>query len=122
MRLLLDAHVSGSRVGKALADEGHDVRALDDEPQSDGLDDAEVLGLAATDSRILITHDISDFPVLLREWAEAGRSHAGVILIYGIGHGEFGVLVRAIGGLLRERSRQKEWLDVCVALSRRERS
>jgi hypothetical protein len=31
MRLLLDAHISGRTVGKALTEGGHDVRALDSE-------------------------------------------------------------------------------------------
>jgi hypothetical protein len=29
MRLLLDAHISGRAVGRALAEAGHDVRTLD---------------------------------------------------------------------------------------------
>lgn len=56
MRLLLDAHVSGRRVGGALRALGHDVPALDEERQLEGLPDDEVLTLAATERRILVTH------------------------------------------------------------------
>ena len=45
MRILLDAHISGKTVGKALLDEGHNVRALDSEAELEGLSDPEVLEL-----------------------------------------------------------------------------
>ena len=109
MRLLLDAHVSGSRVGEALAKQGHAVRALDD---------ADVLGLASADSRVLITHDVRDFPPLLREWAAAGRSHAGVILVYGVRQDELGVVIRGVEELVAARPRQRDWVDVVSVLRR----
>ena len=62
MRLLLDAHVSGPRVGGPLAERGHDVRALDQEPELEGLEDEDVLALATEDERILVTHNVADFP------------------------------------------------------------
>jgi hypothetical protein len=43
MRILLDAHISGRTVGKALVEGGHDVRALDSEVELEGLSDPEVL-------------------------------------------------------------------------------
>ena len=118
MRLLLDAHVSGSGVGNPLERRGHDVRSLDRGPENEGLADEEVLAVAAADRRILVTHNVADFPPLLRDRAEAGRSHAGVILVYGIGHNEFGTVVRGIEGLVRQRPRQNDWLDLAVVLSR----
>jgi hypothetical protein len=118
MRLLLDAHISGSRVGKTLEKHGHDVRSLDGEPEYDGLDDQDVLALATADQRVLVTHDVGDFPEILREWAEAGRSHGGVILVYGIGQNEFGVVVRGVERLLERRRRQADWTDVGAVLSR----
>lgn len=118
MRLLLDAHVSGPSVGGPLSDRGHDVRALDQEPEHEGLDDEDVLALAAEDRRILVTHNIADFPEILREWAGGGRSHAGVILVYGIGHSEFGLIVRGIEHWLELRPRQKEWVDFPAVVGR----
>ncbi len=118
MRLLLDAHVSGRRVGGALRVHGHDVRALDQERQLEGLSDHEVLELAAAEQRILVTHNIAHFPAILRAWAEAARSHAGVILVYGIGHNEFDVVARGLEGLLELRPSQEAWLDYPAILNR----
>jgi hypothetical protein len=118
MRLLLDAHVSGPSVGGPLGDRGHDVRALDQEPELEGLDDEDVLALGAEDGRILVTHNVADFPEILREWAAGGRSHAGVMLVYGVGHSEFGLIVRGIERWLELRSRQGDWLDFAGIVSR----
>lgn len=119
MRLLLDAHLSGNRIGAGLRARGHDVRALTDAPDAEGLEDEQVLALATSERRILITQDVSDFPDILRDWAASGRSHSGVILVFGIRAAEFGVIVRGVAGLLDETPRQTDWLDVVRALSRR---
>jgi predicted nuclease of predicted toxin-antitoxin system len=119
MRLLLDAHVSGPNVGRRLADGGHDVRALDQEPALEGLDDDQVLALAASEQRILVTHNIADFPQILREWAAAQRSHAGVVLVHGIDHSEFSVIVRGIERWLEMRPDDADWSDLTVVLDRR---
>jgi predicted nuclease of predicted toxin-antitoxin system len=118
MRLLLDAHVSGRRVGAALRVQGHDIRALDEDRQLEGLADDEVLALAAAEERILITHNIAHFPAILREWAEASRPHAGVILVYGIDHSEFDLVARGVRGLLEMRPSQEAWVDFPAILSR----
>ena len=118
MRLLLDAHVSGGRVGGVLRKHGHDVRALDEERQLEGLSDDEVLALAAAEQRILVTHNVADFPAILRAWAEASRSHGGVILVYGIDHNEFDLVLRGIQRLLELRPGQEAWLDYPAILNR----
>jgi predicted nuclease of predicted toxin-antitoxin system len=118
MRFLLDAHVSGPSVGGPLRDNGHDVRALDQEPELEGLEDEDVLALATEDGRILVTHNVADFPEILREWAAGGRSHAGVILFYGIEHSEFGLILRGIERWLELRPLQEEWLDFPAVVSR----
>lgn len=118
MRLLLDAHVSGPRVRRRLEEDGHDVRALDQEPALEGLADEDVLALAAEEERILVTHNIRDFPNILREWAEAQRSHAGVILVYGIDHGEFELIVRGIERWLELYPEPASWIDLAAVLDR----
>jgi hypothetical protein len=118
VRLLLDAHISGSRVGDPLRAKGHDVHALGQDRQNEGLDAEAVLALAAAERRILVTHDVKDFPEILREWAEARRSHAGVFLVYGIRPSEFGTLVGGLERLFEERPRQVAWIDVVRALGR----
>jgi predicted nuclease of predicted toxin-antitoxin system len=118
VRLLLDAHVSGPNVGRRLADSGHDVRALDQEPTLEGLDDDDVLALAATEQRILVTHNVADFPRILREWAAGQRVHAGVILVYGIDHSEFALIARGIERWLLMRPHQADWSDFPAILDR----
>lgn len=119
MRLLLDAHVSGPNVGRRLEESGHDVRALDQEPALEGLDDDEVLALAATEQRILVTHNVADFPRILREWAATQRVHAGVILVYGIDHSEFALIMRGIERWLELRPSRADWRDLPAVVDRR---
>jgi hypothetical protein len=118
VRLLLDAQVSGARVGRRLEAAGHNVRALDQQPELEGLDDDAVLALAAHERRILVTHNVADFPSILREWAEAGRSHAGVLLVYGIGHAEFDLVVRGVRRWLALRTAQDDWFDFAAVVDR----
>lgn len=119
MRILLDAHVSGRRIGDALRAEGHDVLALDEDAELGALPDTDVLRLAASDRRILITFDHRHFAPLLRQWVEAGQTHHGCIIVYGLDHGEFGLILRGIRRLLDERPRQEDWTDLTDALTRR---
>jgi len=118
VRFLLDAHVSGPRIGRRLETRGHDVRALDQEPSLEGLADEEVLALAAKEERILITHNIRDFPDILREWAMAQRSHHGVILVYGIDHREFDLVINGIERWLELHPEPDAWTDLAAVLDR----
>lgn len=90
MRLFLDAHISGPRIAQTLRGRGHDLRAADEERELDGLEDEQLLDLAAEDTRAMITFDVKDFTVIARRWAEAARPHAGLGIIVGIDHGELG--------------------------------
>ena len=119
MRLLLDAHVSGPNVGRRLEQAGHDVRALDQERALEGLDDDEVLALATSEQRILVTHNVADFPRILRDWAAAQRAHAGIVLVYGIDHSEFALIARGIERWLQLRPDQENWNEFPAILDRR---
>ncbi|MBI4729660.1 MAG: DUF5615 family PIN-like protein [Acidobacteria bacterium] len=116
MRLLLDANLSARRIGGPLRGEGHDVLALSEHPELEGLSDPEVLALAAEQARILVTRNSRDFAPLLREWAEARRHHAGCVLIWTLGHHQFASILNGVRRLLAERPRQREWQDIAVAL------
>ena len=116
MRLLPDANLSPKRIGSALQKRGHDVVSLAADTALGALDDPQVLELAADHARILVTRNSRDFAPLLREWAEAGRHHAGCILIWTLGHHEFGAIVKGIGRLLGDRPDPAEWRDLTVAL------
>ena len=111
MRLLLDAHISGRAVGRALAEAGHDVRRLDSEYELEGLDDPGVLELAATEGRVLVTANIRDFEPLLREWTGESRSRAGVILVPSSVRNEaLGVLISGMEETLADTG-QEDWVD-----------
>ena len=111
MRILLDAHISGRTVGKALSEGGHDVRALDSEIELEGFSDPDVLELAAAECRVLVTANIRDFEPLLREWAGESRSHGGVILVASSVRNEaFGVLISGVEETLAGTG-QEEWVD-----------
>ena len=110
MRLLLDAHLSGRVVGRHLRQQGHDVLALDERRDLEGLDDPDVLELATKEEgRILLTHNVKDFPDILRDWADEGREHAGCIILVGIPLSQFGQLIRSIEAALACTPAQQGW-------------
>jgi predicted nuclease of predicted toxin-antitoxin system len=118
LRLILDAHVSGRAVASALRGKGHDVFAIDEHRDLEGLDDDGVLALAADEQRILVTFDVKDFMPLLRQWGSEQRIHAGCVLIPGIAANEFGTLIQSIVEVLDQYPNQAEWVDLSVFKSR----
>jgi hypothetical protein len=117
MRLLLDAHVSPA-VARALQESGIDALALRDWQggRFRNASDAQILVTAATEERVLVTYDLRSIPPLLKEWAESGRVHAGVILVDGrtIRPGDVGGPRRALAAAVAER-----WRDRVVFLRAR---
>lgn len=116
MRLLLDANLSPKRVGAVLERDGHDVLSLASDAVLGALDDPHVLELAAAERRILVTRNSRDFAPLLREWAEAGRHHAGCILIWTLAHHEFAKIVRSVGRCIDLRPDPAAWVDLTIAV------
>lgn len=116
MRLLLDAHLSHRFIADPLRHRGHDVRALQEEPALDGLDDDDVLALATSEGRIVVTRNSRHFAPLTRRWMEAGREHAGCILIWSYEHGEYADIVNGVEQLLETRARQEDWKDLVLAI------
>src|SRR5438105_4825039 len=111
MRLFLDAHVSGRAIAGALRERGHDVHAADEERELDGWDDEALLALAASERRIMVTFNVRDFPRILGEWAGGGKHHAGCLLVVGIDHAEFGLILRVIDTALAIRPAASAWRD-----------
>jgi len=117
LRLLLDAHLSGSRIATPLRKAGHDVRAVDEERELDGWTDEALLALATDEDRVMVTFDVKDFPGIARRWADAERVHAGLAIVVGIDHGEFGEILRDLKELFEERSDPGRWRDyTCFVL------
>jgi predicted nuclease of predicted toxin-antitoxin system len=115
LRLLLDANLSPRGVAARLREVGHDVLALAEDAAFEGLADPQVLELAASELRVLITRNSRDFAPLARQWAEAGRSHAGIILIWTLDHSQFAEIVAGVERQLKQRPVQEQWRDITSA-------
>jgi hypothetical protein len=77
------------------------VCAADEERALDEISDADLMALAVADERILITANARDFLPLATMWAEAGRQHAGIIVIvHSIRQHQFGAIVAGISTAL----------------------
>ena len=67
---------------------------------------------------MLITRNSRDFAPLAREWAEASRHHAGMILIWTLDHSQFAEIVTGVERYLERWPEQGQWRDLVVALWR----
>ena len=115
MRLLLDAHLSPQRIGAPLGALGHDVRCLAGD-SAGVLDDPDVLALAAREARILVTRNSRDFTAILREWAEAGRSHGGSVLIWSLRTSQFAGIISGMDRLLAKQPDQDAWRGLVLGI------
>lgn len=98
-------------IGRALRERGHDIHAIDAEKNLEGLKDEDVLKLAMSEDRVLITANVGDFLPLLTALGEAGRSHPGCILIPNSFRNEdFSPLISAIDRELQNVP-PDEWTD-----------
>ncbi len=89
--------------------------ALAEDAACEGLSDPQVLELAASEGRVLITRNSRDFAPIAREWAEARRSHAGLILIWTLDHSQFAEIVTGIERQLGLCPSQEQWRELTVA-------
>jgi hypothetical protein len=115
LRLLLDEHIS-PQVAKGLrrSSRGTAVYSLSEWEAGNylGRDDEAGLREAAIQKLTLVTYDRRTIPPLLKNWAEAGLQHGGVIFIdeKTIPPADIGGLVRALRELLRE-TRTWNWTN-----------
>jgi hypothetical protein len=118
VRLFLDAHISGRRAATELRARGHDVYAADEERELDGSSDEELLALATSQQRIMVTFNIADFPRIAREWESEDRHHAGVIVFPGnIDHSHFASILRLLKAAFALYPNQQEWSDLAFIVS-----
>ncbi|HEX5309219.1 MAG TPA: DUF5615 family PIN-like protein [Solirubrobacteraceae bacterium] len=115
MRLLLDANLSPRGVAAKLRDSGHDVLALAEDAVFEGISDPQVLELATAENRVSITRNSRDFAPLAREWAEAQRTHPGMVLIWTLDHSQFAQIVAGVERQLKLRPAQAAWRDLTAA-------
>ncbi len=81
MKLLLDEQISG-RVAGRLRKKGHDVLATTEEPALRGLSDSDLFELAQGQQRAVVTYNRADFEAIIREYAEVGREHHGLVIVH----------------------------------------
>ena len=107
MRLMLDAHVSGSKVGNVLEEMGYDVKAAE---RMEGLPDEELFEMAVREGRVLVTHNVKDFARILQQRPPEKR-HAGLILIpRSVKLNDFGAMISGIHETVSGLS-QEGWVD-----------
>jgi hypothetical protein len=116
VRLLLDAHLSHRRVAEPLRGLGHDVLALQEEADLMTSSDDFVLRIARDQERILVTCNARHFDPIARDWADVGRTHAGILLLWTLRTHEHATIVDAVAQLLSERPDESAWRDVVLAI------
>jgi len=118
VRLMLDAHISGSKVGRALGELGHDVKATE---RMERITDEVLLEVAAEEGRVLVTHNVKDFARILRQ-RPPEKSHSGLILIpRSVRLNDFGTMISGIQRTLRGLL-QEDWVDRVEWVRRAEKS
>jgi len=69
-------------------------------------------------AQLELTHNVKDFPEILRDWADEGREHAGCIILVGIHLGQFGPLIRSIEAALACAPDQHGWSNRSLFVGR----
>jgi hypothetical protein len=118
LKLLLDEHISPDvAAGMRRFDRKIVVRGMVEWEDGSflGQEDSACLQEAAVQRLTLVTYDRRTIPPLLKNWAEEGRQHAGVIFVdeKTISPADIGGLVQSLGILVKE-ARNWDWTDrVC---------
>jgi hypothetical protein len=121
MRLMLDAQISGPRVGEALESMGHAVRAVDQDKELERLPDELLFDLAVEENRIVVSQNVKDFMQILKQ-RPPEKGHSGLLLIpHSVKLNDFGILISGIQWTLRGLS-QEDWVDRVEWMRRTERS
>jgi hypothetical protein len=76
------------------------------------------LTLANETGRVLIAHNLKDFPDILREWADEGREHCGCIILVGVRLERFGAIIRSIEAALETEPDQTNWAKRSLQVGR----
>jgi hypothetical protein len=122
LKLLLDEHISAEvAVGMRRRDRKLVVFGMVEWEEGSflGQEDSACLRVAAIQKLTLVTYDFRTIPPLLKNWAEEGRQHAGVIFIdeKTISPADIGGLVQSLGVLVKE-ARNWDWTDRICFLRR----
>lgn len=58
----------------------------------------------------MVTHNFHDFPDILREWGETGRSHHGCVISH-VPTNAYGEMERRFGRWFGQFPGQADWID-----------
>ncbi len=122
LRLLLDEHISPV-IAHQLKAKNPNLEVVGLSEWENGIHlgrpDDELLLLAREQHLTLVTYDRRTITPLLKDWAEAGTVHAGVIFVdeKTIAPNDFGSLVRSLEALWQAYGDQI-WIDWVFFLSR----
>jgi hypothetical protein len=122
LKLLLDEHISPG-IAASLRRRDRKIVVFSMAEWEDGnflgQEDAACLRQAAVQKLTLVTYDLRTIPPLLKDWAEAGRQHAGVIFVdeKTVSQTDIGGLVQSLGVPLKE-ARDWDWTDRVCFLQR----
>jgi hypothetical protein len=122
LRLLLDEHISPRvATGIRLRDKKITVRGIVEWENGSflGQEDSACLREAAVQKLTLVTYDCRTIPPLLKNWAEEGRRHGGVIFVdeKTISQADIGGLIQSLHKLVKE-ARDLDWTDRIYFLRR----
>ncbi len=105
MKLLLDEMLSPV-IARELRSRGHDVTAIKETQGHESLSDPEVMDLARTERRAIVTNNLSDFrPLHHAAIVTGGRGHHGMVFMpggYRRTKRDTGRIVTALEGILTE--------------------
>ena len=116
MKLVLDAHLSRSRIGDPLQALGHDVLAIATDVRLRRLPDRSLLRFAQEEKRILVTCDGVHFDLLAREWASTGREHSGLVIVWSLRNSEVREIVDGVQALTTARPHAEDWKNLVLTL------
>ncbi len=122
LRLLLDEHISPRvALGIRLRDKKIIVRGMVEWENGSflGQEDSACLREAHLQKLTLVTYDRRTIPPLLKNWAEQGRQHGGVIFVdeKTISQADIGGLIQSLDRLVKE-ARDLDWTDRIYFLRR----
>ena len=100
---------------RILTDRGLDVAAAGRIDELRQLDDPILFAVAQEQKRVMVTHNSHDFPDVLREWGDAGRSHHGCIISF-VPTNAYGEMERRFDRWFQLYPSQADWIDRAVVL------
>lgn len=92
-------------LARLLRDRGWDTVAAGEASRL-GASDDEQLAWAATQGRVLVTHNATDFVALAAAWTRVGREHAGILVAP---QAPIGWLLREVVMSLAKRPSATKW-------------